>query len=295
MVPIIRQANRPRASDRDGSSEITPELMSITDAACRTMLNLSVAGEFYSVPQKLILGVSEDAFVGTDGLTKSAWQTYVSAVLALDRDEEGQLPQVHQFQAYNPAVFTTVVEMFASQAAGIMAATPQDLGLYTQGNPVSSESAQVSESRRDRRARRMQANFGVALVELGQMAMRFLNDGDLPAGYDKLTVDWDEPSLPNFVGTADGMSKYMANGAFTPWSDVALKRAGFSAVERGQMAEERETPEGRAWQFIAQVASDIEAKAERAVNALATAEEKAVAPAVPVASSAVPPVVQPPA
>jgi hypothetical protein len=109
--------------------------------------------------------------------------------------------------------------------------------------------------------------------------MRFLNDGDVPAGYDKSDVDWREPSLPNFVGTADGLTKYMAQGAMVPWSDVALKRAGFSTAERRQMRTEAQSPQGRAWQFIAQVASDLESKALRAVNSLATAEEKAVQPA----------------
>lgn len=271
MLPLIRQANRPRAADRDGSSEITPELMSLTDQGCRTLLNLSVAGEFYSVPQKLILGASEEDFVGTDGQQKSAWDTYVSHVLALQRDEEGELPQIFQFKAYDPSVYTKVLELLASQAAGIVAATPQDLGLYTQGNPVSAEAAQVSESRRDRRSHRMMANFGVALVEVGQMAMRFANNGDLPAGYDRLKADWREPELPNFVGTADGLTKYMVNGSMVPWSDVALKRAGFSEVERRQMRAEIESSEGRAWQFIAEVASSLEAKAERAVNSLAKA------------------------
>lgn len=285
MLPIVRQANRPRAADRDGSSEITPELMSITDAACRTSLNLTVAGEFYSLPQKLLLGVTEADFIGPDGTQKTAWQTYISSILALQRDAEGQLPEVKQFDAYDPSVYTKVVEMYASQAAGIMAATPQDLGLYTQGNPVSADAAQVSESRRDRRCRRMQANFGVARVEVAQMAMRFLNGGDLPAGYERVAADWSDPQLPNFTGTADGLTKYMAQGAIVPWSDVALKKAGFDAVQRRQLAAENESPQARAWQFIAQVAADLESKAERAVNALANAEEKAAAPAEPTSAA----------
>lgn len=286
MLPIVRMANRPRAADRDGSSEITPELMSLTDQGCRTLLNLSVASEFYSVPQKLILGASEEDFVDKDGNQKSAWETYVSHVLAIQRDEEGELPQVFQFKAYDPSVFTNVIEMLASQAAGIMAATPQDLGLYTQGNPVSSDAAQVSESRRDRRARRMMANFSPAQVEVGQLAVRFLNGGDLPADYERLAVDWRDPTLPNFVGTADGLSKYMAQGAIVPWSDVALKKAGFTAIERRQLATENKSPEARAWQFVTQVAADLTSKAERAVNSLINAEEKAVQPTAPPVSPA---------
>ena len=288
---MVRQANRARAAERDGSSEITPELMSITDAACRSLLNLSVAGEFYSVPQKLILGASEEDFTGPDGTQKTAWQTYVSHILALQRDEEGELPQVHQFQAYNPAVYTDVIEMFASQAASIVGATPQDLGLYTQGNPVSAEAEQVAEGRRDRRVRRMQAEFGVARVEVAQLAMRFLNNGELPAEYSRLSADWADPTPPNFVGTADGLGKLASVGAIVPWSDVTLKKAGFDAVERRQLAEEMRSPEGRAWQFIAEVASSLEAKAERAVNALSKAAETVNDPAAaPPAAAAAEPV-----
>ena len=35
VVPVVRMANRQRTADRVGKSEITPEVMSITDAACR--------------------------------------------------------------------------------------------------------------------------------------------------------------------------------------------------------------------------------------------------------------------
>src|SRR6266571_8274140 len=45
MVPVVRMANRPRSNMRDGASEITPAIMSVTDAACRTLLQLDVAGE----------------------------------------------------------------------------------------------------------------------------------------------------------------------------------------------------------------------------------------------------------
>jgi hypothetical protein len=281
MVPVIRMANRPRAANRDGSSEITPELMSVTDAACRTLLNLTVSGEFYSVPQKLILGASEEDFVASDGSTKTAWQTYVSRVLALQRDEEGQLPEIKQFDAYDPSVFTKVVEMFASQVAGITGATPQDLGLYTQGNPVSAEAAQVNEGRRDRRARRMQANFGCALTETGRMVMRFLNDGALPKGYDKLTVDWQDPQMPNFTGYSDGVTKLAGEGVVPRRSDVTLRKLGFSAVDRRRMEAEWLLDANKGDDLLAEIGQSVEGKTVRSANALASIAEKAATPAAP--------------
>lgn len=269
MVPVVRMANRPRAGWRDGMSEITPEVMSITDAATRTLLNLTAASEFYSVPQKLILGATEEDFIKADGDKATAWETYIGRVLALQRDPEGALPEVHQFQAYDPAVFTKVIEMYASQMAGVLAAPPQDLGLYTQGNPVSAEAAQVSESRRDRRTRRMHANFGCSLVEVAQLAMRFMNGGELPKEYREIAADWRDPQMVNFTGYADGMSKLMGEGAIPRGSDVALRRLGFNAVERRQMDEERRA--NPAEQIIDTLGRSVEGKAERMANALVAA------------------------
>jgi hypothetical protein len=276
FVPVIRMPNRPRASARDGSSEITTELMSITDAACRTLLNLTAASEFYSVPQKLILGATEDDFIASDGSKKTAWETYIGRVLALQRDSEGALPQVHQFQAYDPSVFTKVIEMYASQASGILGAPPQDLGLYTQGNPVSAEAYQVSEARRDRRTRNMQQHFGCGLIEVAQMAMRFMNGGELPAGYDRIAADWRDPQIVNFPGMSDGLAKLMAEGAVPRGNDVVLRKLGFNAIEREQMLKQLDEDPGM--KIINSIGTAVVTKAIRATSVLANAGQTQAAP-----------------
>jgi hypothetical protein len=277
FVPVVRVANRPRANQRYGVSEISNELKSITDAACRTLLNLTAASEFYSVPQKLILGATEEDFVDKDGNKKSAWETYIGRVLALQRDAEGALPEVHQFQAYDPSVFTKVLEMYASQAAGILGAPPQDLGLYTQGNPISAEAAQVNEARRDRRARHMQAHFGKALAQVGQISMRFMNNGDLPAGYEHLAVDWQDPQIPNLAGMADAYTKLMTEGALPRQHDAIMRRLGFNDVERRQMLRALESDP--AAHFIAEVGSAVTTRAIRAASVMANAASRGTDPA----------------
>lgn len=268
FIPIQRMANQPRTHQRDGVSEISPELMSITDAACRRILGLEVASEFYSVPQKLILGATESDFVDGAGVQKSAWSTYISRILALERDEDGNVPEVKQFTPYDPSVFTKVVEMYASQAAGIMGANPQDLGLYTQGNPVSADAYNVTEARRDRRAVMKQRLFGVPLVRTMQMAMRFQNRGALPADFERMACDWMSPQLVNFVAMADGLTKLSGAGAIPASSDVTLKRAGFSAVERAQLEQDRKLDLGA--QELAELASSLQAKQARADVTVAT-------------------------
>lgn len=245
FVPVVQMANRARSNNRGGRSEISNALMSIVDSACRTLLGLEVAREIYSTPQKAILGATEDAFVKSDGSTASVMETYVTKVLGLERDENGDLPELFQWQAYDPAVFTKLIEMYAAQASGIVAATPQDLGLYTDGNPASADQVVAMESRRDRRAIRMQNEFGTPLVRVGQMAMRFENNGRLPTEYERLAVDWNPVTMDTPVATSDAVTKEISAGSVPPTSDVVLKRLGYSAVERARLEQDRKREDGR--------------------------------------------------
>ena len=107
-----------------------------------------------------LLGAAEADFQNTDGTAKSAWQAYITRFRAIERDENGELPEIHQATVYDPSVFTKVLDMRASQMGSMVAAPPQDLGLYTQGNPTSAKSGEVQEKRRNRRAKLMQKQFG---------------------------------------------------------------------------------------------------------------------------------------
>lgn len=245
FVPVERMANRPRTHGRDGRSEITLPMRSLTDAACRTLLGLEVAREIYSVPQKIILGASEDAFQNSDGTAKTAWETYITKTLALERDENGDLPELKQVQAYDPSVFTKLLDWYASAMAGMLAATPQDLGLYTQGNPASAEAGVVAESRRDRRAINMQNQFGVPLSKVAQIAMRFRNKGILPTEYERLAVDWEPVTMETPGVTSDAVTKQIAAESVPATSDVTLKRLGYSAVERRRLEQDRKREDGR--------------------------------------------------
>jgi hypothetical protein len=268
FVPAVRVANEPESDRRDGRSEITAEIMSITDAACRTLLGLEVAREFYSVPQKYILGATESDFKNADGTAKSAWATYISHILALEADEEGSPPTVGQFKAYDPAVFTKIVEMYGSQMAGILGAPPQDLGLYTDGNPISAEALQVSESRRDRYARWKQKSFGPRLISGVQMAARFMNGGKLPDKYRRMEADWTPPEILNIAAQTDAIAKQVQDGIVPARSDVVLKRLRYTAIERAQLAQDFAADE--AAQILAELATSLQAKQARADNMVAS-------------------------
>lgn len=253
FVPVVRIANRARTTSRDGRSEISTPMRSTIDSACRDLLGLEVSRELYSVPQKVVLGATEADFVNADGTPKKGWDTYITKVLGLERDEDGNLPELKQLQPFSPAVFLDIKSSRASDFAGYAAATPQDLGLYTEGNPVSADAQEQADTRRNDRARLKQRMASTPLVRLMQNAIRFDNGGVLPAEYRRMSLDWAAMRPPSLSLVSDGLSKQVAAGMVPATSDVTLKRAGYSAVERARLAQDRQS-EGQAnasAQFVA--------------------------------------------
>lgn len=244
FVPVVRMAHKPRTSNRDGSSAITPAMMSLTDAACRTLLGLEVARELYSVPQRALLGATEAAFQNADGSPKAAWDTYITRILAIERDENGELPELKQLVAYDPATFTKLLDWYASSMSGLIHSPPQNMGLYTQGNPASADSVVAMNSERDLAAQHMQRQFGPDLANVARLALRFDNGGTLPVGYERLSTDWNPVTLPTPGVTSDAITKQIAARSIPATSDVTLKRLGYSAVERRRLDADRRSQEG---------------------------------------------------
>lgn len=246
VVPAVRMVNRPRSGNPDGSSEITAPLRTIIDMACSIMLQLRVAGELYSVPKQVLLGATEAAFQNADGTQKTAWQAYITRIIGLERDENGEIPDIKQLIAYDPATYTKVLEMLASQAAGILAAPPQDLGLYTSGNPVSAEAASASEFRRDRKARARQRMFTPALNQVMRLMLRIENNGVLPDEYRQIGVDWDPVGSDSITAVSQAVQLQVSQGSVPPTSDVVLKKLGYDALDRARLAQDRVTDAGEA-------------------------------------------------
>jgi hypothetical protein len=148
-VPVVRFPNRQRSSDREGRSEITPAIMATTDSACRTLLGMEIAREFYSIPHRYILGAQESDFMNADGTAKTALQMSMNKFLALERDEEGNVPTVGQFTAYDPSVFTKIIDEHAQLMASYTGYPPSYFGQTSTANPASADAIRVSRERAD--------------------------------------------------------------------------------------------------------------------------------------------------
>ena len=137
--------------------------MSIVDSAMRTVKRSEISAEFYSIPQKYVLGTSAD----DDPLDK--WPAAMSAVLEITKDEDGDRPVVGQFQQQTQTPHLEQLKMFASLFAGETGLTIEDLG-FSSGNPASSDAIKASHENLRLRARAAQRTFGSGFLNVGYLA-----------------------------------------------------------------------------------------------------------------------------
>ncbi|MFF4791832.1 phage portal protein [Streptomyces sp. NPDC001276] len=237
MVPVVRMANRQRTADRVGKSEITPEVMSITDAACRRLMGIEVQSEFFGAPQRYILGASESAFQDAEGNAKSAWETYIGRVLALERDEDGQVPTVGQFAAHDPSGQTRIIDLYARIMATQLGLPPHMLG-YTSDNPASADAIRSSEAMLVKKAERRIRRFGASWREAMRLAL-WVRHGEPPDKTRRIETVWRNPATPTLAAQVDAVTKLVQTGILPADSDVALEMAGLTEEQRQRVAADR--------------------------------------------------------
>lgn len=160
LVPII---NRPDAMRPFGRSHISRACMSIVNSAMRTVKRSEISAEFYSIPQKYVLGTDPEA----EPLDK--WASAMSTMLEITKDEDGDKPIVGQFSQQSMVPHLDQLKMFASLFAGETGLTVEDLG-FASGNPASSEAIKASHENLRLKARAAQRSFGSGFLNAGYLA-----------------------------------------------------------------------------------------------------------------------------
>lgn len=166
LAPIIF---RPDAVRPFGHSRISRSCMDIVDSAMRTIKRSEIAAEFYSFPQKWVVGTSQDA----DPLDK--WRAAMSALIEITKDDEGDKPTFGQFQQQSMAPHLDQLKMFAGLFAGETGLTLDDLGFPTE-NPSSAEAIKASHENLRLVARKAQRTFGTGFLNVGYLAACLRDD-----------------------------------------------------------------------------------------------------------------------
>lgn len=201
LVPIVY---RPDAERPFGHSRISRACMSLVGSALRTVKRSEISAEFYSFPQKYVLGTDPDA----EPMEK--WRAAMSSMLNFSKDDAGDKPVVGQFQQQSMSPHTDQLRMFASLFAGETGLTLDDLGFATE-NPSSAEAIKAAHENLRLTARKAQRTFGSGFLNAGYLAACVRDDYSYKRNQLYLTTPvWEpvfEPDAAMLSSIGDGAIK----------------------------------------------------------------------------------------
>lgn len=188
LVPVVY---RPDEMQPFGRPRITRACMSIAQEAMQTLRLMQICAEFYSFPQKYILGMDDDA------AAFDKWQATMTSMLRIDMGESGEKPTVGQFQQASMAPYVEQLRACAAVFAGETGLTFDDLG-FVSDNPASAEAIKAAHDNLCLTARAAQASFGVGFRNAGYLAacVRDENDYDIRTAYSTEAV-WEPVFAPD--------------------------------------------------------------------------------------------------
>lgn len=193
LVPII---HRPDAVRPFGRSRITKAGMYYQSYAKRTLERSDITAEFYSFPQKYILGLSPEAE------SIDTWKATISSLLTIDKDEDGEKPSIGQFTTSSMSPFTEQLRTAAAGFAGEMGLTLDDLG-FVSDNPSSVEAIRASHENLRLAGRKAQRSLGSGFLNVAYVASCLRDNIAYSRGqFNKTVVKWE----PLFEADANALT-----------------------------------------------------------------------------------------
>ena len=248
-----------------GHSMLTPELLGIVDKAMRDVLRMEVGAEFFTAPQRYVLGASEDLFSAPadesddvkyydmDGneVDKPAepssdmakLKAYYGAVWAITRDESDDVPTVGEFSAPGASNFISVFENDAQRFSGATNVPLAQLGVLS-NNYTSSDALGAANDPLILEVETMNRRNAEAMEEIARMVM-CVNEGKTPDKMGERLYQVQcylrDPSKSTFAANADGWTKIGQIDNSLIGTDVMYEGFGFSqpTIDRIHSQKER--------------------------------------------------------
>lgn len=238
-VPVEPVSYRPRLGRPFGQSRITRPAMSHTDSAMRTIVRAEVGAEFFSAPQRYLLGADMEMFTNDDGSMVDAWSIMTGRLLAIPENEEGERPELGQFSQISMAPHNDQMRMWSQLFAAEANLPVGALGIVTD-NPASAEAIHAANNELILDAEKAADGFEPAWVRAMQTAVQ-IRDGlpTLPAELKRLAVRWRDPSTPSRAQATDATMKLVSAGVIPATSEIALEMVGLNQTDIQRIVEER--------------------------------------------------------
>lgn len=221
IVPVVPMVNNETLDRPLGESEMT-DVIQLTDACCRLLTGLQAAQELQALPQRYLLGASQDVLVDGSGSPKSLTELYTAAIAVFEDDNI----TAGQWTAADLRQFSEIVGMYARQVASITGLPPQYLGVSAD-NPASADAIRMSESRMVMTCEEKTVALGDTWEEVMRICLKMIGRKDEDAS--RLESVWRDPATPTKQATGDYVLKMVQVGLFDP--ETALEELGKGPTE----------------------------------------------------------------
>lgn len=236
-IPVEPLPYRPTSDRPLGRSKVNRAVRSATDSGVRTVLRSEISAEFYSTPQRYVLGADDQAFTDDKGQPIPAWQALIGYLLAIGRDKEGAVPTVGQFPQQSQQPHTEQLREIAARFASAANLDLSSMGIV-QDNPSSAEAIEKGDRHLAKDASAANKFYAAYLKRVMQNALMVREPVTvMPDEYRSIEVHF----MPTSNFTGDDVVKYTTSMPWLAESDVLLEKAGWSAsdIQRAMVGKRR--------------------------------------------------------
>ena len=233
MEPMSYEATLERPF---GSSRISRAVMNITDDAMRASVRSEVSAEFFTSPQKYLLGANKEALGD-----QSKWDAYIGNLFAVSKDIDGDVPQFGQLSQGSMQPHVDYMRALAARFSGETDVPVSELGVVSD-NPSSAEAIYAAKEPLVVDAQNLNADNGEALANVAYMCLAVLNGTDYATEAARglgVQARFKNPAMPSIVSQADAMTKMISAMPWLAESDVALEEFGFSGDQIQRLRSDR--------------------------------------------------------
>jgi len=216
---------RPTFGKPFGQSRINRAVMSITDSAVREALRTEISAEFFTSPQKYLLGADKNAFEN-----KTKWEAYIGNIFAVGRDEDGNIPQFGQLSQGSMQPHTDYMRALAARFSGETNVPISTLGVI-HDQPASAEAIYAASEPLIIECEDFNDGARESLKTLALMAIA----GELDVPFDELDERYTDfmantrnPAMPSVVSQTDAMVKIASVVPGFAGTDVFFEQIGFA-------------------------------------------------------------------
>lgn len=215
-----------------GQSRITNSVMGLTEGAVRVMLRQEVSAEFYSSPQRYMLGADPEMFEDENGNLRPAWETLIGSLLVapdhIDNETlERVTPTVGQFTQMSQQPHSDHLRTIAMMFSGHTSIPPSRLGIL-HDNPASAEAMLAEEAdlittSESHFPELSHARKGVFLDTAALLAP----DSSAAIELRGLKSRWRDAGTPNAQSRAQATTMLVGSGVIPAQSRVTWEMMGF--------------------------------------------------------------------